>query len=84
MEFLPPELKTYVDLGLGAVSLLLWFRQGKVNKAQIELDTKQNKAVADLTVMVRDHDGRLGRLERARAQRVRRVAKEHRKHKESK
>lgn len=67
MDFLPPEIRTYADLGLGAVSLLLWFRQGKVNKAQIELDTKQNKAMADLTVMVRDHDTRISKLEKRRA-----------------
>lgn len=71
MEFLPPEIRTYVDMGLGAVSLLLWFRQGKVNKAQLELDTKQNKAMADLTVMVRDHDTRLALLERRRRGRAR-------------
>lgn len=63
MDFLPPDIRTYVDMGLGAVSLLLWFRQGKVNKAQLELDTKQNKAMADLTVMVRDHDTRIEALE---------------------
>lgn len=71
-EFLPPEVKILVDMGLGAVSLLLWMRQGKVNKAQVELDAKQNKAVADLTVMVKDHDGRLAALEARRAKKRRR------------
>lgn len=48
--------KVALDIGLGAVSLLLWMRQGKVNINQL-------KASQDLTTMVRDHDVRLGRLE---------------------
>ena len=56
-------LKTLLDIGLGGVSLLLWLRQGKVNKLQLELDTKQNKATEDLTTMVRDHEERLKTLE---------------------
>lgn len=56
-------IKTLLDIGLGGVSLLLWLRQGKVNKQQLELDKKQNKATEDLTLMVRDHEERLKDLE---------------------
>lgn len=64
MEFLPEYTKTLVDIGLGAVSLMLWFRQGKVNQAQRIIDEKQNKTAEDLTTMVRDHETRLITLER--------------------
>ena len=57
------DFKTAVDIGLGAVSLLLWLRQGKVNKLQVELDQKQNDATRDLTTMVRDHETRITKLE---------------------
>jgi hypothetical protein len=60
---LSPDIKTVLDIGLGALSLMLWFRQGKVNKAQLQLDEKQNKATEDLTKMVRDHDDRIAALE---------------------
>lgn len=60
---LPIELKQALDIGLGAVSLLLWLRQGKVNKAQLALDEQQTKATQDLTTMVRDHDDRIAKLE---------------------
>lgn len=60
---MPEEIKTLVDIGLGAVSLMLWFRQGKVNKAQQEIDQKQNKTAEDLTIMVKDHETRLVTLE---------------------
>lgn len=63
VEFLPEYAKTLVDIGLGAVSLMLWFRQGKVNKAQQALDEKQNKTAEDLTLMVKDHDARIITLE---------------------
>ena len=53
---LPPDLKAYLDIGLGAISLLLWMRQGKANAAQLEV----NKG---LTTMVKDHDDRIARLE---------------------
>ena len=56
-------IKTAVDIGLGAVSLLLWLKQMKVNELQVKLDEKQNAATADLTVMVRDHETRIHRLE---------------------
>lgn len=56
-------VKTLVDIGLGGVSLLLWLRQGKVNKAQMEIDAKQNRAQEDLTLMVRDHETRIQSLE---------------------
>ena len=64
MEFLPDYTKTLVDIGLGAVSLMLWFRQGKVNAAQQKIDEKQNKTAEDLTMMVKDHETRLTTLER--------------------
>jgi len=60
---LSPEIKTLADIGLGALSLMLWLRQGKVNKQQVELDQKQNKATEDLTTMVKDHEERIGLLE---------------------
>ena len=60
---LPIELKLLFDMGLGSVSLLLWLRQGKVNKQQVALDEKQNKATQDLAVIVKDHDVRIARLE---------------------
>jgi len=63
MEFLSTDVKSLLDIGLGAVSIMLWMRQGKVNKAQLILDEKQNKATEDLTTMVRDHDDRIARLE---------------------
>lgn len=72
MEFIPTELQTLADIGLGGLSLLLWWRQGKVNKAQVELDAKQNKAAEDLTTMVKDHETRLVSLETARVKAVRR------------
>lgn len=50
------DVKTIVDIGLGAVSLMLWFRQGSVNKAQTE-------AIQDLTKMCKSHDDRLEVLE---------------------
>lgn len=56
MPFDLEQTKVALDIGLGAVSLLLWMRQGKVN-------TNQLKANQDLATMVRDHDVRLGRLE---------------------
>lgn len=62
MDF-TPDIKTLLDIGLGAVSIMLWMRQGKVNRAQLLLDEKQNKATEDLTTMVRDHDDRIARLE---------------------
>jgi hypothetical protein len=65
VEFLPEYMKTLVDIGLGAVSLMLWFRQGKVNRAQQALDEKQNKTAEDLTLMVKDHDARIVTLERS-------------------
>lgn len=64
MEFLPDYAKTLVDIGLGAVSLMLWFRQGKVNTAQQKIDEKQNKTAEDLTMMVKDHEARIVTLER--------------------
>ncbi len=70
---LPPEYKVLFDMGLGAVSLLLWLRQGKVNKQQMELDAKQNKVTEDLTTMVKDHDVRIARLEHAKKPRRRLV-----------
>lgn len=57
------DLKAALDIGLGAVSILLWLRQGKVNRAQIELDEKQNQATEDLTKLVKDHDSRIRKLE---------------------
>lgn len=72
---LSPELKIYFDLGLGAVSLMLWVRQGKVNKQQTELDKKQNKVTEDLVTMVKDHDVRIEKLERARRHRPRKARK---------
>lgn len=60
---LPPELKALLDIGLGGMSLLLWLRQGKVNKLQMQLDERQNKTTQDLTIMVKDHEQRLGILE---------------------
>lgn len=65
------EIKTMVDVGLGAVSLLLWLRQGKVNKQQVTLDQAQNKAMQDLTTMVKDHEGRIGLLEETSVHRKR-------------
>jgi hypothetical protein len=72
MEFVlsSDELKTLVDIGLGAVSLMLWFRQGKVNKAQQEIDAKQNQTSADLTMMVRDHETRITKIESGELQPV--------------
>ena len=64
MEFLPEYTKTLVDIGLGAVSLMLWFRQGTVNRAQQKIDEKQNKTAEDLTMMVKDHEARIITLER--------------------
>jgi hypothetical protein len=61
---LPDSIKTAVDIGLGAVSLMLWFRQGKVNMAQQKIDEKQNKTAEDLTMMVKDHETRIITLER--------------------
>ena len=63
-------LKTLLDIGLGDVSLLLWLRQGKVNKQQLELDKKQNKATEDLTLMVRDHEERIKVLEHVSVRRA--------------
>lgn len=57
------DLKAALDIGLGAVSILLWLRQGKVNQAQVELDEKQNQATEDLTKLVKDHDSRIRKLE---------------------
>lgn len=57
------DLKTILDIGLGALSIVLWFKQVKVNRLQMDLDTKQNLATQDLTTMVRDHDDRINRLE---------------------
>ena len=57
------DLKAALDIGLGAVSILLWLRQGKVNRAQVELDVKQNQATEDLTKLVKDHDSRIRKLE---------------------
>lgn len=56
-------IKIVLDIGLGALSLLLWLRQGKVNKLQVDLDTKQNIATENLAILVRDHDARIARLE---------------------
>lgn len=50
------DFKTAADIGLGAVSLLLWFGQAKTNR-------QQNKATQDLTTMVKEHDNRIDRLE---------------------
>lgn len=63
------SLKAALDIGLGALSLLLWFRQGKVNKMQMKLDEAQTRATADLTQMVKDHESRLQKLEKNRARR---------------
>lgn len=63
MEILS-DYKALLDIGLGAVSLMLWFRQGKVNAAQQKIDEKQNKTAEDLTVMVKDHEARIVTLER--------------------
>ena len=57
------DLKAALDIGLGAVSILLWLRQGKVNRAQVELDEKQNQNTEDLTKLVKDHDSRIRKLE---------------------
>lgn len=71
MDLLPAEsFKTFVDIGLGAVSLMLWFRQGKVNKAHL-------KAAEDLTTMVRDHEVRITSLESRPGSMRRRRAKTH-------
>lgn len=72
---IPDELKTLIDIGLGGVSLMLWLRQGKVNKAQVALDQAQSKATQDLTTMVKDHEGRLVKLERRRVSQRRKVKK---------
>jgi hypothetical protein len=64
VEILPDYIKVLLDIGLGAVSLMLWVRQGKVNAAQQKIDEKQNKTAEDLTVMVRDHESRIVTLER--------------------
>lgn len=72
MDFLTPDITNVLDIGLGAVSLMLWWRQGKVNKAQVELDTKQNKAAEDLTTMVKDHEVRIENLETDRLRPARR------------
>lgn len=71
MEFLPEYAKTLVDIGLGAVSIMLWLRQGKVNQAQQVIDQKQNKTAEDLTLMVKDHETRLITLERHPRKRAR-------------
>lgn len=75
MDAIPAEYKVLFDMGLGAVSLLLWLRQGKVNKQQMLLDQKQNKVTEDLTVMVKDHEGRITKLERKRTRRARKCPK---------
>jgi hypothetical protein len=56
---LPTDIKTIADIGLGAVSLMLWLRQGKINAAQ-------EQATKDLTTMVKDHDQRISSLESVR------------------
>lgn len=61
------DFKTAVDIGLGGISLMLWLRQGKVNKAQVALDAKQNKATDDLAMLIKDHDERISALEAKRA-----------------
>jgi hypothetical protein len=60
MEF---DFKTAVDIGLGAISIWLWFKQVGVNRMQVKLDEKQNQATQDLTTMVRDHEDRINKLE---------------------
>ena len=67
LSAMPVELRTLADIGLGAISLMLWLRQGKVNKQQVLLDEHQNKVTADLTIMVKDHEQRLIKLEKRRA-----------------
>lgn len=53
-----PDLKTVADIGLGAISLLLWFRQSKLWQTQV-------KTTQDLTTMVKDHEDRIKSLEHA-------------------
>jgi len=60
------DLKTILDIGLGALAFLLWLRQGKINRAQVELDNKQNITSERLTTMVEDHEERLRSLESTR------------------
>lgn len=57
------DLKTIIDIGFGALALVLWVRQGKINKAQLDLDSKQNKTTEDLVTMVKDHEDRIRQLE---------------------
>lgn len=63
MEMTSDTIKTLVDIGLGGFSLLLWLRQGKVNRQQAELDAKQNETAAKLTQIVDDHETRITSLE---------------------
>jgi hypothetical protein len=67
------DLKTILDVGLGAFSLMLWLRQGKTNKQQLEINAAQNRATQDLTTMVKDHDARIGHLEKRAPARKRRA-----------
>lgn len=56
---IPTDIKTFADIGLGAISLMLWLRQGKINASQ-------ERATKDLTTMVKDHDLRISSLETQR------------------
>lgn len=60
-------VKVLFDIGFGAAALVLWVKQGGINKRQVALDEKQSKATEDLTIMVKDHDRRIQVLERAKA-----------------
>lgn len=56
-------IKVALDIGLGALSLLLWLGQRRVNKLQVALDTRQNQATENLTTLIKEHDSRIARLE---------------------
>lgn len=58
------DLKTAVDIGLGGISIFLWFKQLAVNRMQVEIDKKQNTSNDALTLLVMDHDKRITTLER--------------------
>lgn len=60
------DFKTLIDIGLGAMALLLWFRQGKVNKDQAQTNKVQADTNQKLTTMVADHEVRLTALESVR------------------
>ena len=59
MNFDADSAKAALDIGLGALSLMLWARQGKTNSIHL-------KANQDLAAVVQNHDHRIVKLEKRR------------------